>query len=36
MREMRRSRDEESVSKQELMRRQTIEYEYQMKAAIKQ
>ncbi len=36
MREMRRSRDEESVAKQEQMRRQTLEYEYQMKAALKQ
>jgi hypothetical protein len=36
MREMRRQRDEESVAKQEAQRRQTIEYEYQMKAALKQ
>ncbi len=36
MREMRRARDEESVAKQEQQRRQTIEYEYQMKAALKQ
>ena len=33
---MRRARDEESVTKQEQQRRQTIEYEYQMKAALKQ
>jgi len=36
MREMRRARDEESVAKQEQQRRQTVEYEYQMKAALKQ
>lgn len=28
MREMRRQRDEESTSKQEMLRRQTVEYEY--------
>ena len=33
---MRRQRDEDSVMKQEAIRRQTIEYEYQLKAAIKQ
>ena len=33
---MRRARDEESVAKQEQQRRQTVEYEYQMKAALKQ
>jgi hypothetical protein len=36
MREQRRQRDEESTAKQEMMRRQTVEYEYQMKAALKQ
>lgn len=36
MREMRRARDEESTAKQEQMRRQTVEYEYQLKAAVKQ
>lgn len=47
MREMRRQRDEESIAKQEAMRRQTVEYEfehnkqlkeyeYQLKAAVKQ
>jgi hypothetical protein len=36
MREQRRQRDEESIAKQEAIRRQTIEYEYQMKAALKQ
>lgn len=32
---MRRHRDEESVAKQEQIKRQTLEYEYQMKAALK-
>ena len=36
MREMRRHRDEESIAKQEHLKRQTLEYEYQMKAALKQ
>ena len=36
MREMRRHRDEDSVAKQEQMRRQTLEYEYQLKAGLKQ
>lgn len=31
MREMRRSRDEESTAKQEMLRRQTVEYEYEQK-----
>lgn len=29
MREMRRQRDEESIAKQEMMRRQTVEYEFE-------
>ena len=31
MREMRRARDEESTAKQEMLRRQTVEYEYEQK-----
>lgn len=36
MREARRARDEDSVAKQEQIRRQTLEYEYQLKASLKQ
>lgn len=36
MREMRRARDEDSLSKQEQIKRQTMEYEYQLKASLKQ
>jgi len=36
MRQQRREADEESTARQEQMRRQTLEYEYQLKASIKQ
>ncbi len=36
MREMRRHRDEESLAKQEQMRRQTVEYEFQQKQQLYQ
>ena len=36
MKEENRRRDEESVSQQEHIKRQTLEYEYQLKAALKQ
>ena len=35
MEEQARMRDEESVQKQEGMRRDTLEYEYQLKASLK-
>lgn len=35
IREERRKRDEESVAKQEAMKRQTIEYDYEFKAKLK-
>lgn len=34
MRRQRREEDEESVAKQENLKRQTLEYEYQLKASI--
>ena len=36
MRRQRREEDEESVAKQENLKRQTLEYEYQLKASIEQ
>jgi hypothetical protein len=36
MREMRRQRDEDSAAKVEQIKRQTVEYEYQLKASLKQ
>jgi len=36
MKEQSRQRDEESLAKQEQMKRDTLEYEYQMKASLKQ
>jgi len=36
MRQQRRDADEDSISKQEQMKRQTLEYEYQLKASVKQ
>jgi hypothetical protein len=36
MRQQRRSLDEDSVARQEQMKRQTMEYEYQLKASLKQ
>lgn len=36
MRQQRRALDEDSVARQEQMKRQTMEYEYQLKASLKQ
>ena len=36
MRQQRRDSDEESTARQEQMKRQTLEYEYQLKASVKQ
>lgn len=36
MRQQQRDADEESTARQEQMRRQTMEYEYQLKASVKQ
>jgi len=35
MREQRRAADEESLARQEQMKRGTLEYEYQLKASVK-
>ena len=36
MRQQRRDADEDSTARQEQMKRQTLEYEYQLKASVKQ
>ena len=36
MREQRRQSDEESIQRQEGMKRQTLEFEYQLKASVEQ
>lgn len=36
MRQQRRSADEESIAKQEALKKQTLDYEYQMKTNLRQ